>query len=203
MFWRFGLVLDRRPVVVAVWLKVVCSRPSVVDQLGEGVEVGRLELRDLAPLLDRRDDLVLVADRLQHAGVGREAGLAAALVRQAELVEQDRRELLRRADRELLAGQLPDSPLELDRALVEALADRAQALDVELDAGALHLDQHVDERQLDLVEEAGRGRPPRAASRWRSASTRVSTARSATPSRAARTVGAPSAGLGSASSSSG
>jgi hypothetical protein len=58
MFWRFGFVLDRRPVAVAVWLKVVC------------VEVGRLELRDFAPLLDRGDDLVLVADRLQHAGVG-------------------------------------------------------------------------------------------------------------------------------------
>jgi hypothetical protein len=26
MFWRFGSVLESRPVVVAVWLKVVCSR---------------------------------------------------------------------------------------------------------------------------------------------------------------------------------
>jgi hypothetical protein len=68
--------------------------PVGADQLREGVEVGRLQLRHLAPLLDRRDDLVLVADRLQHAGVGREARLAAALARQAELLEQDRRQLL-------------------------------------------------------------------------------------------------------------
>ena len=181
MFCRFGSVLDRRPVAVAVWLKVVCSRPSSADQLGEGVEVGRLQLRDLAPLLDRGDDLVLVADRLEHAGVGREAGLAAALARQAELLEQDRRELLRRADRELLARQLPDAALELARARVEARADLAQALDVELHARALHLHQHVHERQLDLVEQ------PRQAVLLEPVALalgqqRVSTARSATPS---------------------
>ena len=27
MFWRFGLVLESRPVVVATWLKVVWMRP--------------------------------------------------------------------------------------------------------------------------------------------------------------------------------
>ena len=46
---------------------------------GQHVEVGLGELVELAPALDLRDDLVLVADRLQHARVGREAGLAAAL----------------------------------------------------------------------------------------------------------------------------
>src|SRR5215210_3890593 len=103
MFWRFGSVLDRRPVAAAV----------VADQLWEGIEVGRLELRDLAPLLDGGDDLVLAADRLEYAGIGREAGLAAALSREPELLEEDVRELLRRADRELLVGELPDAPLEL------------------------------------------------------------------------------------------
>ena len=76
---------------VAVWLKVVCRRPSSPISSGKRVEVGRLQLRELAPLLDRRDDLVLVADRLEHARVGGEAGLAAALARQPELLEQDRR----------------------------------------------------------------------------------------------------------------
>ena len=55
-------------------------------------------------------------------------------------------------------------------------------VDVELHAGALHLDEHLDERQLDVVQQARSGRPPRAAARWRSASTRAITARSATPS---------------------
>ena len=56
-----------------------------------------------------------VADRLQHAGVGGEAGLAAALARQPELLEQDRAELLGRADDELLAGQVPDLALQAVR----------------------------------------------------------------------------------------
>ena len=62
-------------------------------------------------------------------------------------------ELLRRADRELLAGELPDAPLELGRARAEALADLAQALHVELHPGALHLHEHVHERQLHLLEQ--------------------------------------------------
>ena len=127
----------------------------VADQLGEGVEVGRLELRDLPPLLDGRNDLVLLADRLEHAGIRGEACLAAALAREPQLLEQDLRELLRRADRELLAGQLPDAALELGGPLAEALADLRQALHVELHAGALHLHEHVHERQLDVVEEPG------------------------------------------------
>ena len=77
-------MLDSRPVVVAVWLKVVCSRPGLGrDQARQRVEVGALELRQLAPRLDLRDDLVLVADRREHARVGREAGLAAPLAAQA------------------------------------------------------------------------------------------------------------------------
>ena len=92
------------------------AQPAVVaDEVGEGVEVGALELGQLAPLLDLADDLVLVADRLEHAGVGGEAGLAAALPRQPQLLEQDLAELLRRADRELLPGERPDLALELRR----------------------------------------------------------------------------------------
>ena len=74
---------------------------ALVDELRQHVEVGLDQRRELAPALDLRDDLVLVADRLQHARVGREAGLAAALARQAELLEQDLAELLRRGDQEL------------------------------------------------------------------------------------------------------
>ena len=133
MFWRFGLVLERRPVVVATWLKVVWMPAGLgVDQLGQGVEVGVLQLRQLAPALDLGDDLVLVADLGEHPGVGREARLAAALLGQAELVEEDLAELLRRADRELVAGELEDLALELGDSLRHALADLRQALGVEL-----------------------------------------------------------------------
>ena len=61
-----------------------------VDQVGEGVEVGALQLGQLAPGLDLLDDRVLVADLGEDAGVGREAGFAAALAGQAELLEEDR-----------------------------------------------------------------------------------------------------------------
>ena len=63
-------MLESRPVAVAVWLKVVWSSRSPVDQLGEGVEVGVLQLGELAPLLDLGNDLVLLPDLGEDAGVG-------------------------------------------------------------------------------------------------------------------------------------
>ena len=126
MFWRLGLFEDSRPVVAAVWLKVVCSRLSAVDEQRQRVEVGLGELGQLPPALDLGDDLVLVADRLQHAGVGRVAGLAAPLARQAELAEQDLLELLGRAERELLPGQLEDLALERVGLGLDPLGDLRQ-----------------------------------------------------------------------------
>ena len=95
MFWRFGFVLDSRPVAVAVWLKVVWNGGVGVDQLQEGIQVCVLQLGELAPLLDLGDDLVLVADLGEDAGICRETRLAAPLLRQLELVEEDLGELLR------------------------------------------------------------------------------------------------------------
>ena len=99
-----------------------------VDEVGKRVQVGVLELRELPPALDLRDDLVLVADLGEHACVGREAGLAPPLLRQSELLEQDRSELLRRADHELVTGEFEDLALELVDPLRHSLADLGQAL---------------------------------------------------------------------------
>ena len=177
MFWRFGLVLESRPVVVATWLKVVWMRPvSGSIRPGQRVEVGVLELGQLAPALDLGDDLVLVADLGEDAGVGREAGLAAALLGQAELLEQDLAELLRRADRELVPGELVDLALELGDALRHPLADLGEALRVELDAGALHRGEHLDQRHLDLAAAAARARTRASCARWRAASSNASRA---------------------------
>ena len=113
MFCRFGLVLESRPVAARTWLKVVWMRPSSGSiELGQRVEVGVLQLRQLAPALDLVDDLVLVADLGEDARVGREAGLAAPLLGQPELVEEHLAELLRRADRELAPGELVDLGLQ-------------------------------------------------------------------------------------------
>ena len=126
--------------------------PLAVGQRGQHVEVGLRELVELAPALDPGDDRVLVADRLQHARVGGEAGLAAALARQPELLEQHLAELLRRAEHELLPRQVPDLALERGDLLVDALLDLGQALGVEPDARALHVAQ-------DAARAAARSRP--------------------------------------------
>ena len=125
----------------------------VADPVRQRVEVGLGELGQLAEALDLGDDRVLVADRLQHLGVGAEAGLAAALAAQLELLEEHRAELLRRADHELLARQVPDLALELDHVGPDPGRDRLQLLRVELDAGLLGLAQDVHERQLDVVHQ--------------------------------------------------
>ena len=154
-----------------------------LDQLGKRVEVGGLQLRQLAPVLDLLDDRMLAANRLEHAGVGREPRLAAALLRQAELVEEDLRQLLRRADGELLSRQFPDLALQfLDDPLRDPARDLGDPRDVELHAGPLHLDQHVDERQLHLLQQPGEPEPSPIRVTCRSASARVPTARSARPS---------------------
>ena len=133
------------------------------DVGGQRVEVGLHELGELAEALDLGDDLVLGADRLQHARVGGEAGLAAALAREAELDEQHLGELLRRADHELLARELPDLALELGGVGADAGGGLLQAARVELDAGLLGLAQHADQRQLDLGQQAVRARARRSA----------------------------------------
>jgi 2-methylaconitate cis-trans-isomerase PrpF len=50
MFCRLGLVELRRPVAVPTWLKVVWMRPSASASCGQRVEVGALELLQLAML---------------------------------------------------------------------------------------------------------------------------------------------------------
>ena len=152
MFCRFGLVLDSRPVAARTWLKVVWIRPSAGSiRLRQRVEVGVRQLRHLAPALDPRDDLVLVADLGEDPGIGREPGLPPPLAAQAELLEQDLPELLRGPDRELAPGQLPDLRLQGLGLAGELLGDRRELGRVELDALALHPRQHLDQRHLDLA----------------------------------------------------
>ena len=70
MFCRLGLTLESRPVAATVCLKVVCRRPVRGSMyVGERLEVGVEQLGQLAPLLDRGDDGVLLAQR--RAGRGR------------------------------------------------------------------------------------------------------------------------------------
>src|SRR5260221_433164 len=81
------------------------------------------------------------ADRGEHARVRREARLAAPLLGQAEFLEEDLRELLRRADRELLAGHVPDLALQLVRPAPDLDGDLPDLRHVQSDPGTLHLRQ--------------------------------------------------------------
>ena len=141
---------------------------------GQHVEVGLGELVELAPALDLRDDLVLVADRLEHARVGRVAGLAAALARQAELVEEDLAELLGRADRELLARRAPRS-----RARARAISSRTRSA---ISASALGVELHA------------RAAPCRAAPRTSGSSTSRQQRAAAPARRSARAASRPAPG---------
>ena len=150
---RFGLLVDSRPVAATAWLIVVCRRPSSPISVGQRAEVGVDQLRELAPLLDHADDLVLAADRAQDARVGRVAGLPLAAGRQLQLLEEDARDLLRRAEHELLARELVRLRLELLDAVGEPRGDLAHPVGVDADAGVLHVGEHRDERQLDRLVE--------------------------------------------------
>ncbi len=94
---------------------------------------------------------MLVADRLQHARVGRVAGLAAALAREAEALEENLLELPGGAEHELFAAQVEDLALQRGSLILDSGRDLRQAFGVELAARDLHLAQHADKRQLDFV----------------------------------------------------
>ena len=126
------------------------------DQRRQRQQIGVEQLRVLAPLLDHRHDLVLGADPAQDAAVGRVAGLALAARLEAELLEQDPRHLLRRAEHELLAGEVGRERLELLDPVLEPRRDLAHAVGVDLDAGVLHRREHGGERQLDVLVELQR-----------------------------------------------
>ena len=123
----------------------------VAEEVGQRAEVRVEQLRQLAPLLDDLDDRVLVPDRAENARVRRVAGLALAPGRELELLEEDARELLRRAEHELLARKLVRLRLELLDAVGEPRGDLTHAVRVDLDADVLHRREHRGERQLDAV----------------------------------------------------
>ena len=105
------------------------------EQRGQRLEIRVEQLRELAPLLDDRDDLVVAPDRPQHLAVRRVPGLPLATGRQLELLEQDAAQLHGRADDELLAGELVRPCLELLDPVAKPCRDLTHAVRVDADAG--------------------------------------------------------------------
>jgi hypothetical protein len=147
---------DRPRLVVA---RVESTRVRV-DELGERVDVGALQLHQRPELEDLRGHRMR-RDLLQDALVRRPAGLRLArpperhggVVLDLQLLEQDLPELPGRADVEGLAGERVDLLLELADPLAEALRDLAEAALVDADAVPLHVAEHRDERHLDAPEQ--------------------------------------------------
>ncbi len=92
-------------------------------------------------------------DRPQHARVGRVAGLPLAPGRQLELLEEDPRHLLGRAEHELLVRELVRPGLELLEPVGEPGCDLAHAVGVHLHARVLHRSEDAGQRQLDRPVE--------------------------------------------------
>ena len=154
MFWRLGSVLDSRPVAVAAWLKVVCRRPVLFgDQLGQRVEVGALELRELAPALDLLDDLVL--RRGSRAARGRRSRSRSCRAACATAPASRTARWLSCCGEPIVNSSPASSQISLlellDATPTTLGRDLAQAVGVELDARPLHAAQHLDQRQLDLA----------------------------------------------------
>ncbi len=129
----------------------------VADRLEQAVD-RRLELGHVAVAqqVHQQRVLGLRVEPLQRVGVGGVAGLDALGLGQGQLVEQDLLQLLGRAEVELA----PDHPvgrlrrrLDLGR---EVRLQLGQVGRVGGDAGPLHLREHLEQGQLDVVEQPGR-----------------------------------------------
>ncbi len=99
--------------------------------------------------------LGLHEQRLQRVGVGGVAGLGALGLGHPELVEEHHLELLGRAQVDLLADRgVRRVGRELHLA-GEVRLERLELLDVDGDAGALHLREQVHQRQLHVGQQPG------------------------------------------------
>ena len=143
-----GLVVDR----------VQTSRGRI-NKLRESVEVGTHQLGDGAVLEDERDDGVAVGQFLQHllGGAVLLGGGARGTVGHLQLLIEHLAQLLGRADIELHPSQVVDLPLDGAALIGKLRGVGAQGLHIDTHALFLHVDKHVDERQLDVGIEVHQG----------------------------------------------
>ena len=128
-----------------------------VDHPREGLEVGGVELVELAPRQERIDDLVVVPQLLQHRRVGRQRTLGGALAGlQPELVVQHLPQLRRRVEVELPAGEPVDLRRQRGHLLARLVAHLLEVLDIQADPPGLHPGEHGGERELDVLQQAAK-----------------------------------------------
>ena len=125
-----------------------------VDLPRQRIDVGRADLRQLAPAQYRLDGGVRLTERLEGVRVGRPARRGLARPGQLELLEQHVRELLWRADLELVPDRREHLVLRRLRQVGQLRAEDRERLAVDGEAVLLHARQHRQVRQVDLPEDA-------------------------------------------------
>ena len=125
------------------------------DQRRERFDVGRAQLGQFAPLEDVIDNRVALGEPLELLRVGREALRGLARLGQSEFLEEHDAELLGRGDAEFVPGVFVDLGGEALDFVIQAGVQLFELGGVERDAGELHLDQHIDQRQFEVAVERG------------------------------------------------
>ena len=126
-----------------------------IDHVGQGVDVGRLELGHLSVLEDLVYHGVDAAQRLQSVGVGGiMASLGAPGVRQPQFLEQQVTELGRRVEVYLVSYGGIDPRLDLSHLPEHVSRHLMQHTRVQLDAVPLHPHQHRQQGYFRVVHQA-------------------------------------------------
>ena len=165
MFWRFGSDDESRPVDGDGLVERRVEPAVVGDQRRQRLDVGRAELRVDPPVEHRLDDRVDADELLEHRRVGRVAGLRLPALGQLQLAEQDVAELLRRADRELVADRGVDLLLEPGDLGVELAIEHGERLEVDGDRRSPPSGRGPGSAAARSRGTAARGPPPGARAR--------------------------------------
>ena len=164
MFCRFGSLELSRPVAVTVWLNDVWIRPVAgLDERGQRVDIGALELGVLAVLEQLRRQRMERGEFLEHLRIGARAGLRPLHDRQPELVEEHGPHLERRGDREGVAGEGVDLPLEGRKPRRVVGRERGEHAAVDPHAAEFHVGEHRASGSLHVAKSAVEARGARAA----------------------------------------
>ncbi len=119
------------------------------------IDIGALQLLQLAVFQDGLHDGMGVLQRAQHILAGGVLARARLLRRLADpqLFEQDLAQLPGRVEIETHPGQFHDPFIEREQFLVQFPAERLQHAHIERDTLPLHVGQYAGERHLDPQEE--------------------------------------------------
>ncbi len=132
-------------------IRGVQATGAAVHQGGQRIQIGGLDLGQLAILGQMIHDGVRAAKLLHDAGIGGKAGLRPLWRGQPQLDKEHLGQLLSRVQVERVAGGLVNPFLQIAHALRQFLGHALQKGHVQSHAMALHLDEHRDQGQFHLL----------------------------------------------------